>query len=302
MGRYWDVNLDGSTIDPAEPVSVRFIYSPAEIAALGAAASSAFSGGVVGTPAWFKTNNGTTFVPGTHLTSNGLANSFVINNVNTANSMWATVNYAQFDGLTGFSGGTLAVPVNAASILPVTLTRFDAKKVGEQVNLTWKTASEYNSKSFVVEKSTDGVTFKAMATVAASGTTKTEHNYGTIDAKPASGDNYYRLLAIDLDGTSRYVGNVIKVNFQGNHSVSVYPNPTANDLTLNINIEEDIQAKVNVLDMDGKVIRSFAFDLLEGKNVQTLDVNDLPAGTYMLQTINDSNEVLDLRRFVKIVR
>jgi hypothetical protein len=306
MGRHWDVDLDGSTINASEPVSVRFLFSPAEIAAMMAAAgATTFPGGgavTVGTPSWFKTNNGTTFIPGTHLTTNGLSNSFVINNVNTTPNMWGGLNYAQFDGLTGFSGGTLAVPVNAASILPVTLTRFDAKKVGEQVNVTWKTASEYNSKSFVVEKSTDGVTFKTMATVAASGTTKIEHNYGTIDAKPASGDNYYRLLAIDMDGTSRYVGNVIKVNFQGNHSVSVYPNPTANDLTLNINIEEDMQAKVNVLDMDGKVIRSFAFDLLEGKNIQTLDVNDLPAGTYMLQTINGSNEVLDLRRFVKIVR
>jgi Secretion system C-terminal sorting domain/Bacterial Ig-like domain (group 2) len=309
MGRHWDVDLDGSTINASEPVSVRFLFSPAEIAAMmSAAGATTFSGGgavTVGTPSWFKTNNGTTFVPtgsGTHLTANGLSNSFVINNVNTTPNMWGGLNYAQFDGLTGFSGGTLAVPVNAASILPVTLTRFDAKKVGEQVNVTWKTASEYNSKSFVVEKSTDGVTFKAMTTVAAAGTTKTEHNYGTIDTKPASGDNYYRLLAIDMDGTSRYVGNVIKVNFQGNHSVSVYPNPTANDLTLNINIEEDMQANVNVLDMDGKVIRSFAFDLLEGKNVQTLDVNDLPAGTYMLQTINGSNEVLDLRRFVKIVR
>ncbi|MEY4902258.1 MAG: hypothetical protein RLZZ292_73, partial [Bacteroidota bacterium] len=302
MGRYWDVDLDGSTIDPAEPVSVRFLFSPAEVAAMGAAASSAFSGGVVGTPTWFKTNNGTTFVPGTHLTTNGLSNSFIITNANTTPLAWGGLNYAQFDGLTGFSGGTLAVPVNAASILPVTLTRFDGKKVGEQVKLSWKTASEYNSKSFVIEKSLDGINFKPMTTIAASGTTKIEHNYDTFDKTPAKCDNYYRLLAIDTDGTSRSIGAVVYVNFACNQNISIYPNPTANDLTLNINLEEAMQANVNVLDMTGKVMRNFTFDLLKGKNIQTLDVNDLPAGTYMLQTMNDNNEVLDVRRFVKLVR
>jgi hypothetical protein len=311
MGRHWDVDLHGASL--AGPVNVRFLYSQSE-ADMITNAANVYAGSLTPTPGtvtpftWFKTNNGTQFNPnpgpGSHLSTNGLSNSFVLTNANPApaTNLWGGLRYAEFNGLTGFSGGTAAVAVNSASILPVQLTRFDGKKVGEQVKLTWTTASEYNSREFILEKSTDGINFKPMMSIPAAGTKKTESNYSRFDQNPANGYNYYRLKTVDKDGSYRYEEKTVVVNFAGDHTISIYPNPTAGDLTLNIDIEEDVAVKVNVLDMDGKLVRTFSYDLAKGSNIQTLDTSDLPGGTYTLQILNDNKEQLDLRRFVKIVR
>jgi Metallo-peptidase family M12B Reprolysin-like/Secretion system C-terminal sorting domain len=301
MGRYWDVNLNGETF--TQPVSVRFLFSPTEVLAVGNAANTFAAGaGTVTGFTWFKTNNGTPFNPGTHLTTGGLSNSFIITNSNTTNAPWGGLNYAQFDGLTGFSGGTAAIAVNSASILPVQLTRFEGKKQGEQVKLTWATASEWNSKAFILEKSLDGIHFKAIATIAAAGTSKAEHFYTHFDPTPNNGYNYYRLITIDNDGTSHYEDKKVIVNVVRNTSLSLFPNPTNSDLTLTIDLDDDTNIQANILNMDGKIVRSFDYTFVKGTNQQTLDLHELPSGTYSLQLLKDSKEQVEIRRFVKLAK
>ncbi|MEY4903043.1 MAG: hypothetical protein RLZZ292_858, partial [Bacteroidota bacterium] len=303
MGRHWDVNLNGSTIDPTEPVSVRFIYSQTELDAMNTAATNL--GGTLGTPNWFKMNNGITFDPTNPamLTPNGLANSFIVNNVNNAPTplTWGGLKYAQFNGLTGFSGGTYAVPVNSSSILPVTLASFNGKKVDEQVKLNWVTASEYNSKSFVIEKSTDGIHFKLMTEVAAAGTSKEVHTYEQYDKDPSQGDNYYRLISIDNDGTTRHIGNIIKINFSNaSNTISIYPNPVNSELTIELYQNEAINLHIQVLDITGKLLSTTDYSLEKGQNIKKLEVRSLRAGTYLLQVLNENNEQVEILRFVKM--
>jgi hypothetical protein len=301
LPRYWDVDLHGNTL--TAPVNVRFLYLPSDLSTLTNVATT--FAGTLATPTitgikWFKTNNGVTFDPTAHNTPTGLLNSYELTDATGGVGSWNGQYYAQFNGLTGFSGGTAAVGVNNTSILPVTLSEFKGRKIGQQVELKWKTASEINSKSFIVEKSTDGINYKTLAIVEAKGGSNKAQSYTQLDPNPASGDNYYRLIALDKDGISRYVGSVVSVNVFNEQSISVYPNPTSSDLTVNINTDEEMQTKIRVLDMNAKVIREFDYELLKGKNVQTLDINNLPAGTYMLQIENDNHEQLTMRRFVKL--
>ncbi len=301
LGRYWEVNLNGTTF--TQPVSVRFLFSPTELLAVGTAATSFAAGtGSITNFTWFKTNNGVTFNPATHLTTGGLSNSFIITNSNTSNAMWGGLNYAQFDGLTGFSGGTGAVAVNSASILPVQLTRFEGKKQGEQVKLSWMTANEWNSKAFILEKSLDGIHFKPIATLAAAGTSKIEQSYSHFDLTPANGYNYYRLVSVDNDGTSHFEEKKVVVNMVRNTALSLYPNPTNSDLTLTFDLDNDSNIQVNVFNLDGKIVRSFAYDFVKGTNQQTLDLSDLPSGTYSLQLLKEGQEQLEMRRFVKLAK
>lgn len=89
--------------------------------------------------------------------------------------------------------------------LPIELLRFDAALESHRsVKCTWATASEIDNDRFVVERSTDGITFEGLGTVPGSGTTAAEHAYSFVDPVPKAGIDLYRLKQIDMDGSFTY--------------------------------------------------------------------------------------------------
>jgi hypothetical protein len=114
MQRYWDINLNGASL--TGPVNVRFFYSKRELDSI-IAAKNAFiaanPGSVDKGLFWFKKNSGA-FVPTVDVTPDGITNSTTITNTNTIGSDINGVVYAQFNGITSFSGGTAATGVGPA--------------------------------------------------------------------------------------------------------------------------------------------------------------------------------------------
>jgi hypothetical protein len=106
------------------------------------------------------------------------------------------VNFA----LSGISSNFLA----RFSTLPVALTDFKASKQNSSVLLQWNTATEQNSHSFAIERSTDGNNFTAIGSVRAAGNSNSKKLYRYEDISPLRGNNYYRLKLIDADGKSAY--------------------------------------------------------------------------------------------------
>lgn len=125
-------------------------------------------------------------------------------------------------------------PVNPAigafdniATLPVELLSFNASEDGRQALLQWRTATEVNNASFVIERSEDGLHFEALTSVPGAGTSNMVITYSTIDTDPKFGVNYYRLKQVNYDGTSSFSG-VRTVEFStSDQAVSIYPNPIA---------------------------------------------------------------------------
>lgn len=92
-------------------------------------------------------------------------------------------------------------PRSTQAPLPVKLISFTALKAGKKTQLSWVTAEEIHSDHFVVQRSTDARTWKSIGTKAASGESIASSTYGFLDAAPATGANYYRLMMVDRDGT-----------------------------------------------------------------------------------------------------
>lgn len=158
--------------------------------------------------------------------------------------------------------------------LPVQLARFTAQRaeVGV-VALTWTTASELNSARFEVERSSDGLTFAPVATVAAQGNSAQAHDYATRDAAAPAGSLYYRLKLVDLDGTFTYSPTVALAGGTGT-SLAAYPNPTTSELTL----PGAAGQPVSLLDALGRPVRQLTLGASE-----RLDMSGLPAGLYLLR-------------------
>ena len=64
----------------------------------------------------------------------------------------------------------------------------------------------------------------------------------------------------------------------------LYPNPTNNTVTINLDLSEDTQINATVYDQNGKEIKTISYGLL-GTGLQsiTVDVSNLSTGTYFLR-------------------
>ena len=87
-------------------------------------------------------------------------------------------------------------------LLPVELLSFDAVAQRNEVQLQWSTGSERNNDHFRVERSGDDVVFEPIGAVSGAGTTGWRTDYTFTDHTPLSGNNYYRLVQVDKDGTA----------------------------------------------------------------------------------------------------
>jgi hypothetical protein len=71
-------------------------------------------------------------------------------------------------------------------------------------------------------------------------------------------------------------------------SVTAWPNPASDLLTIDVETGEMLQAEVRLTDMTGRVVRSLAgSSLAYGANRLVLDVAGLATGSYTLSVVGD---------------
>lgn len=170
----------------------------------------------------------------------------------------------------------------AAGPLPVNLTYFSAKKKDKTVDLDWSTAVEVNSKEFVIERSANGRDFTAIGKVASVGNTSNQHTYRLTDDKPLTGNNFYRLRMVDIDGQSS-VSRIIKVVFDKQIVVTFAPNPVRTTLTINV-LEADEPVTIQLMDVQGKTI-SQRVSPAGNRQPVMFNVASLPRGLYVLKMV-----------------
>ncbi|NVO30177.1 T9SS type A sorting domain-containing protein [Hymenobacter lapidiphilus] len=122
--------------------------------------------------------------------------------------------------------------------LPVGLTSFTAAWKGRAAELRWATAFETDNSHFVVERSLDGSTFRAVGRVAGAGTTNgATTNYRFDDPTPVPAGAsllYYRLRQVDFSGADVLSG-VRALTVSGPTAALaavVVPNPTTGSATI----------------------------------------------------------------------
>jgi hypothetical protein len=109
---------------------------------------------------------------------------------------------------------TILSPRVTCTTLPATWLYFRANKVASNVELEWSTTAEVNHSFFTLEKSSNGVNFKTIATIdenTPNGSVK--HVYSFTDLQPFS-IAYYRIGQTDKDGTHSYY-KTISVRMDG---------------------------------------------------------------------------------------
>ncbi len=186
--------------------------------------------------------------------------------------------------------------------LPVTLTRFDAKRQDANTLLSWETASELNSRGYEVQVSTDGRTFRALGFVPSQseGSEISRRTYSYVDDEAGkNGVRYYRLRQMDFDGKGGIYGPQV-VNFGKVGALAALmatPNPFSGEVTLTLPAQESTRSgTVLVTDMLGRTVFSQPLLLNAGTSqVQLPELSSLPKGLYHLRlSLNGEQQALKL--------
>jgi hypothetical protein len=186
--------------------------------------------------------------------------------------------------------------------LPVRLTAFDAQRLGADALVTWKTASEQNSKGYEVQVSTNGTTFRTLAEVpSATPNSKGATEYRYLDTeKNKTGTRYYRLRQIDLDGKDAFFAPR-SVSFSGKASesaVAAYPNPYtgSDDLHLTLQSATAGPGKLLITDMTGRAVRTETIELTSGLTDFTVaGMKELKTGMYLVRVTLPTGETKNVK-------
>ncbi len=166
------------------------------------------------------------------------------------------------------------------SVLPVELTRFEAKLNGNSIDLNWVTALEEDNSHFDIERSADNKNWQKLTQIAGQGTKRTFTAYNYADEQPLRGINYYRLRQVDTDGAEQF-SNVVNATMEHGTRYTIAPNPIENN-TLRIVVDEPGNDDITcaIYSLDGSLLRTNTF-ASSAQMVWKLD--GLTTGLYMVK-------------------
>jgi len=211
----------------------------------------------------------------------------------------ATNNTVNLTGIPYFSRWTISDPTIAP--LPVSLLDFTGVCDLNNVILQWRTASETNSKHFIIQKSVNLLDWDFLAQVEAAGNSNQIVEYAVSDVRINDVTYYYRLVQVDINGKSQ-IFDPIAVNCAGNglgeNNIHVYPNPTNADFIVEITVDRAYdQAVISFTDMVGKTLTTKNIALAEGKNQFTFSSDKLSPATYNIK-VTAGDALLPVKKLV----
>jgi hypothetical protein len=161
-------------------------------------------------------------------------------------------------------------------ILPVEFISFDAKKVDNGVQLTWKVGVEVDVDRYEVERSTNGAHFTKIGYMPATQSS----SYSFTDLKPLTGTAYYRVRNVDRDGQFKYTTVVKYSNNTSDLQYKAFPTTTKGQVTFQ-HPSATGKAAISVHTLEGRTVRSVT--PAQGSISTPVDLSTLPSGTYLLQ-------------------
>lgn len=195
-------------------------------------------------------------------------------------------NVYQFAGVTAIANGrrfTLATTNIIQTPLPVKLVSFEASVSNGKVNLDWQTASEFNNDYFMLQRSTNGLSWEDFKRIKGAGNSDEYISYNAVDELPYNGTSYYRLKQVDFDGKYEY-SIVERVNLV--YQNTVFPNPTVGNVILTRHLDDsnlDLDP-IQVYSAEGISVNDKVITKIISATQLEIDLSSLPAGIYLIKT------------------
>ncbi len=177
------------------------------------------------------------------------------------------------------------------TIVPITLEYFTAIIKDKNGLIKWKSNGEEGIDVFTVEKSVNGRDFYPLKSLAPQNRPGAE--YTITDNELATGNNFYRLKTISLNGKVDY-SSTARINCSKGNSNNwfVYPNPATSGTSLFYPSIASKNIMVSIIDVAGKIILMSKEKILPGNNTIDLGIQRLTSGMYFVKVSDEGRESL----------
>lgn len=180
-----------------------------------------------------------------------------------------------------------------AVVLPVNWQSFTVRAQNGKANLQWIVSNQVNAKEYVVEKSSNGVQWMPITTIAAQSGV---NNYSFLDASATSGTTFYRIKQSDYNGRSSY-SSIKTFTPDGVIKTLVYPNPFKSFIKIDADIPA-AGATVRIIDNSGKTI-AISKQPAGTREIILNGLGYLPAATYYLTIEDNQGKLLNKTQLLK---
>lgn len=195
-------------------------------------------------------------------------------------------NYVEKTGINNFSRWTLSTPTNP---LPVLWNSFNTQCLNNQVVISWKTLSEHNTKSFIIQKSFDCTNWNDLTIITALGNSNAALNYSYSDGQ-VSGTAFYRVEQLDVDGHKLF-SPVLRNSCGSNDVFMVYPNPTSSHTWISLQWQSVKNIHIMIYDAKGAFLTGQHETLQAGTNTFRIDLSKYASGNYTIVIANENGKM-----------
>lgn len=194
------------------------------------------------------------------------------------------------NGCAVYATDTVVITLDpGCSILETNLSGFRARASEGQVRLDWTVTQNQDILNFVVERSTDGISYTPVSNVQAHSPQTALMGYGANDniEQVTSTRVYYRLKITNKAGGTKYTKAISLSLVESNtNGMSIMPNPVRDFMQINIYSADNRRAQLFIYDFEGKLVRSEVTNIQKGNSSLTISgLQTWPRGVYSVRLI-----------------
>jgi hypothetical protein len=172
------------------------------------------------------------------------------------------------------------------AVLATNIQNFTAARKDGSIDLSWLATNARGVKTFIIETSTDGKTFSAVALVTADGNENASYNY----RHPATATGkyiYFRIRQTDDKGKSAYSAiRTVSLDAKAAPGISMYPNPATNGITINFDRVMSGTYQTELLNMAGQVVYNQQVKLNSTSTLPVIWGKKPNTGLYLVRITN----------------
>ncbi len=212
------------------------------------------------------------------------------NAASNATKAWRYFNVTTVAG--SFETPVAQFQVNIDNVLPVELTSFAVNCENDYSIVSWQTASEHNSASFILERSADGKEWEAITELEAAGNSNSTIDYQYEDLTSYRFVGYYRLIQVDLDGKQKVYDPIYTNCSKSENEVEIYPNPVQGDFVIAVSSLASEKVSIEFINANGMLVLSKIYEASNGFNHYNFNSQELISGIYFVRVFTNDTQTI----------
>jgi autotransporter-associated beta strand protein len=185
----------------------------------------------------------------------------------------------------------------------VSFTTISAERSADKtVTVKWGTEQEVGVANYEVQHSNDGINFTSVHTHLPLANNGTNPTYSKQDATATKNNNWYRVKANMINGTTKYSGIAMVEALQDvilEPSIAVYPNPVEDKLIKMHFVASAGKYTASLINAAGKTVYTKNMVVISDNETQTIEINkSFAAGNYSLVLVAEDGTTKILKMVI----